>query len=339
MNRTMAIALALGVCLITGLIVWSGAADVLRVVATIGWGALIVSVFRFALLIFDTLSWRAVLDDATRPSLGRLFWVRWIADSINTLLPVARIGGEFVRARLLARERVGAESSGPIPGAVAGASVMVDVTAGIVTQFLFSVVGVVAFIILVRGDAGDSVSLLAGLALFGLGLVIFYKLQHAGPFLKLARWVEAMAGDANWLRMTGGAAALDGAVVDLYRRRLAVVHCCFWRIVGWTAGAAEVWLIMCFLGHPISLMEAFVLESLGQAARSAGFLVPGGLGVQEGGFMLVGAQLGLTPELALALSLVKRVRELAIGAPGLIAWQITEGRLAWNASSKGKTIR
>lgn len=335
----MAIALALGVCLITGLIVWSGAADVLRVVATIGWGALIVSLFRFALLIFDTLSWRAVLDAATRPSIGRLFWVRWIADSINTLLPVARIGGEFVRARLLARDSAGGMNPGPISGAVAGASVMVDVTAGIVTQFLFSVVGVVAFIVLVRGDAGNSVSLLAGLALFGLGLVIFYKIQHAGPFLKLARWVEAMAGDANWLRMTGGAAALDGAVVGLYRRRLAFVHCCFWRIVGWTAGAAEVWLIMYFLGHPISLMEAFVLESLGQAARSAGFLVPGGLGVQEGGIMLVGAQLGLTLELALALSLVKRVRELAIGAPGLIAWQITEGRLAWNAASKRKMLR
>ncbi len=183
MNRTMHLRTALGVCLITGLIVWSGAADVLRVVATIGWGALIVSLFRFALLIFDTLSWRAVLDAATRPSIGRLFWVRWIADSINTLLPVARIGGEFVRARLLARDSAGGMNPGPISGAVAGASVMVDVTAGIVTQFLFSVVGVVAFIVLVRGDAGNSVSLLAGVALFGLGLVVFYKIQHAGPLL------------------------------------------------------------------------------------------------------------------------------------------------------------
>lgn len=332
----MVIALVLGVCLTTGLIVWSGAADVLRVVATIGWGALIVSGFRFALLIFDTLSWRAVLDGAARPSLGRLFRVRWIADSINTLLPVARIGGEFVRARLLAREGAGGANPGRISGAVAGASVMVDVTAGILTQFLFSVVGVVAFVFLARGEMADSNSLLAGLALFGLGLGVFYKIQHAGPFLKLARWVESMAGDTNWLRMTGGAAALDGAVVALYRRRLAFVHCCFWRVVGWTAGTAEVWLIMYFLGHPISLMEAFVLESLGQAARSAGFLVPGGLGVQEGGFILIGAQLGLTPELALALSLVKRVRELAIGAPGLIAWQITEGRLAWGAAGKRK---
>jgi putative membrane protein len=331
MNRNMAIALALGVSLITGLIVWSGAADVLRVFATIGWGVVIVSLFRLALLIFDTLSWRAVLDARTRPSLGRLFWVRWIADSINTLLPVARIGGEFVRARLLTRDGVS--------GAVSGASVMVDVTAGIATQFLFSVIGVFAFLMLARNEMNDLGSLAAGLALFGLGLFVFYKIQNAGPFLKLARWVESMAGDAKWLDVTGGAAALDAAVVDLYRRRAAFVLCCFWRITGWVAGAAEVWLIMYFLGYPISFMEAFILESLGQAARSAGFLVPGGLGVQEGGFILIGAQLGLTPELALALSLVKRVRELALGAPGLIAWQFTEGRGAWSGANNRKMER
>jgi len=98
---------------------------------------------------------------------------------------------------------------------------------------------------------------------------------------------------------------------------------------GWISGTAEVWLILFFLGHPVTLSEAFILESLGQAARSAGFMVPGGLGVQEGGLLLVGGQLGLTPELALSLSLVKRGRELLIGVPGLIAWQIVEGRGFW----------
>ena len=72
-----------------------------------------------------------------------------------------------------------------------------------------------------------------------------------------------------------------------------------------------------------------MLESLGQAARSAGFMVPGGLGIQEGGFLLIGSHIGLTPELALSLSLIKRGRELIIGIPGLIAWQIAEGRGLW----------
>ena len=42
--------------------------------------------------------------------------------------------------------------------------------------------------------------------------------------------------------------------------------------------------------------------------------------------VLFGALLGLPADLALAVSLTKRVRELAFGLPGLAAWQWVEGR-------------
>ena len=68
-----------------------------------------------------------------------------------------------------------------------------------------------------------------------------------------------------------------------------------------------------------------MLESLIQAVRSAAFFMPGALGVQEGGLILLGAVVGLGPEVALALSLIKRIRELAVGLPALLAWQMIEG--------------
>ena len=274
MRWPILIGLLFGGGLFTALIVWYGAADILAGVVAIGWGILLVSLFRFAILVFDMLSWHVLLPREKRVPVRQLFWIRWVADSVNTLLPVARIGGEFLRALLLHRRGVA--------GAVAGASVMVDVTAGILT-----------------------------------------------PFLKLARLMERFTSVQAWTSIIGGAAALDAAVIALYRQRRATTLCCFWRIVGWVAGTGEVWLILMLLGHPVSLTEAFVLESLGQAARSAGFMVPGGLGIQEGGFLLIGSHIGLTPELALSLSLIKRGRELIIGIPGLIAWQIAEGRGLW----------
>ena len=79
------------------------------------------------------------------------------------------------------------------------------------------------------------------------------------------------------------------------------------------------------LGQPIGLAEALVLESLGQAARSAGFVVPGGLGLQEGGILTSGVWLGLAPEVVLAAALLKRAREVAYGVPGLIAWSCVDG--------------
>jgi len=72
-----------------------------------------------------------------------------------------------------------------------------------------------------------------------------------------------------------------------------------------------------------------MLESLGNAVRGAAFAVPGALGVQEGGFILLGSQLGLDAETSLALSLVKRFRELVFGLPGLVVWQATLGHHLW----------
>lgn len=318
MKWSILFGLILGGGLFTALITWYGASDILAGVLAIGWGILLVVVFRVALLVVDMLSWHVVIPRDKRISAGRLFWIRWIADSVNTLLPVARIGGEFLRALLLHRRGV--------EGPIAGASVMVDVTAGVLTQFIFSVVGVIAFAGIVGGGQDTIVNLTLGLALFGAGLAGFYIVQRSGPFLRLARLMERFASMNTWTTITGGAAALDAAVVALYRQRRATTLCCFWRIVGWVGGTGEVWLILMLLGHPVTLMEAFVLESLGQAARSAGFMIPGGLGIQEGGLILIGSHIGLTPELALTLSLIKRGRELIVGIPGLVAWQVAEGR-------------
>ena len=97
-------------------------------------------------------------------------------------------------------------------------------------------------------------------------------------------------------------------------------------MISWLLGGFEIMLIMHFLGHDISLREALVIESLGQASKAAGFMIPGALAVQEGGYVLVCSAFGIGPDTAIALSLVKRVREIVLGLPGLIAWQILEAR-------------
>jgi hypothetical protein len=80
------------------------------------------------------------------------------------------------------------------------------------------------------------------------------------------------------------------------------------------------------MGMPVSATDAVILESLSQALRGAAFAVPSALGVQEGGFTVLGSLFGIPPETALALSFVKRVPDLAIGLPGLLAWHWLEMR-------------
>ena len=57
------------------------------------------------------------------------------------------------------------------------------------------------------------------------------------------------------------------------------------------------------------------------------FIIPNAYGIQEGAYMMVGALLGLTADFALAVSLATRVRELLIDIPGLIYWQVLEGKI------------
>ena len=81
-------------------------------------------------------------------------------------------------------------------------------------------------------------------------------------------------------------------------------------------GTGEVWLALRFLGNPVGWIDALLLESVGQAIRGAAFMIPGSLGAQEGGYLLIAPLVGLPPEAGLALSLAKRARELALGLPG-----------------------
>jgi len=126
----------------------------------------------------------------------------------------------------------------------------------------------------------------------------------------------------DWRSLSSSAEAMDAWIGRLYGNRRAIPVSLVWHVLSWVLGASEIWLALRLLGHPVPLPTAVVLESLGEAIRTAAFAIPGALGVQEGGFVLLGNVYGFGPELSIALSLTKRVRELCLGIPGLIVWQL-----------------
>ena len=58
---------------------------------------------------------------------------------------------------------------------------------------------------------------------------------------------------------------------------------------------------------------------MSMTVRNAAFAVPGQLGVQEGGYLVIGNLLGIPGDTAFAISLIARFRDLAIGIPFLKA--------------------
>jgi putative membrane protein len=302
------------------LIIASGAAQVAHAMLMIGWGLIPITLFHLIPLTLSALSWRELLPAASRPHTVTVIWIGWIRESINTLLPVASIGGDLASMRLVHLRGV--------PGAQATSSVIVDITVGVATQLVFVLSGVA--LLLMRSTDHHSL-LVAGTVLLAMGILFvaitaFVLLQHRGLFAGFTKFARRLMPE-KWLSaLAGRAAMIDDSVVATYRNGPVMLRASLLRLVGWAAGAGEVWLVMQSLGQPIGVAEAYILESLSSGVRAATFMVPGALGTLEGSYILFGAMFGLPADTALAIALSKRVRELAFGVPGLLLWQYIEGR-------------
>ncbi len=301
------------------LIVDNGAGEIAHAMVTIGWGLLPITLFHVVPLFFSALSWRELLPFSSRPGLVCVTWIRWIRESINSLLPVANVGGDIASARL-------AHLRG-VPGAQAAASMVVDTTVGVVTQLVFVMTGVMLLV----NRSSEHASLVAalrvliGTAIAFVVIAAFLLLQHRSMFVLFAKVARGFL-PKKWLsNVEGSASTIDDAVAGTYRRRFALLRASLLRLIGWAAGTGEIWLTMQFLGQPLGMIDAFILESLGSGVRAAAFMVPGGLGALEGGFVLFGSLFGMPADAALAVSLTKRVRELILGLPGLLVWHWVEG--------------
>ena len=98
-----------------------------------------------------------------------------------------------------------------------------------------------------------------------------------------------------------------------YRYRPGLKRGLSLHLLAWIGNGGEAWVALHFMGVPLSLAAVLAIESLLYAIRSLAFLVPNAAGVQEGAYVMLGGLFGLPPDTALALSLLKRARDLAIG--------------------------
>jgi len=313
----LALALGLmGLALATGLIAYQGFAVVFAAIASAGFGLLLVGFFHLAPLTVNARAWQILIAGRRRPSLARFIWATWLRESVNGLLPVARIGGEFVAVRFMIQHGL---RTAPVV-----ASVIVDMTLCVASQFAYTVLGL-ALLVRYTGDLAMTMSVALGLLVVVPLIGIFIVAQNFGLFTLLARIVNRLFGD-RFAAFVGGAGALDRSVRVIYRRPGRLLGCTLWQFAAWILASGEVWLALRFLGHPVSIADALLVDAITHAASTAAFLVPAAIGVQEGAFMIVGGLLGLSPELSLALALTRRARDLIVFLPGLLVWQVQEGQ-------------
>ncbi len=175
-----------GLALATALFAYEGVGAIFAALASAGIGIVWASLFHFVSMAINARAWQVLLPARRRGSLAFFLWVVWVREAVNGLLPVARIGGEVASARLLIRGRLRP------PHAVA--SLVVDVTVSIVSQFFFTLLGLA--LLLRRGASADVIGeielgLVAAIPLVVALLVV----QRFGFFALLARLCHALFGD------------------------------------------------------------------------------------------------------------------------------------------------
>jgi putative membrane protein len=321
MTRAASWLLSLGVLLFVGVLVSQDFSAIMATLAHAGWGLLIVALFHLLPLLIDALAICVLFQEgSSRHPLRDSLLARWVGESANSLMPAGQIGGPVLMARFLGQRG--------LPKDEAAAAITVSTTMQTFAQIAFALLGIV-----VLGTQSNQFSpaalrtaALVASAFLAVQVGGFYLVQRRGLFSKVMWAVRRFSRKRDWSQWVTQAEAIDVAVRDTYRRNGPVSASFLLSLAGWIVGTGEVYLIARFLGTPVSWHIAFVLESLGQAIRGAGFAIPGALGVQEGGYLLLAPLAGLTPDAAVALSLAKRTRELLLGLPGLLYLRLSGGQ-------------
>jgi putative membrane protein len=287
-----------------------------------GWNLLWLVPYRGLYFLLYSLGWFRLLrpyDPGRRATFAYVFWVTTVREGIDRLLPVASVGGGIVGVRLM-RWR-------GLPVAAVAATVIAEILLTLVALYLFSVLGL---LLLMGIDvAGTEYRRLLLVALFALPvpLVTGLLLRYGSVFARLERALRPWVG---FTAISEGAAALDLELRACLRRSRTLLFAGSLQLGALIAGSFEIWFILRLVGHPIGFAAAVIMESLTQAVRHMAFFVPAGLGVQEASLVVLGHALGVSSELALTVSIAKRLRELLCGVPPLLSWQWLETR-RWSA--------
>jgi putative membrane protein len=307
-----------GLAAIAALIAVFGAGAVLRSLIAIGWrGFAAICLIHLGLIAVMGLAWRGLAP-------GRPIWAflsaRLLREAGSEVLPLSPVGGCVIGARALILAGV--------PGSTAAASTIVDLTLEFLAKLAYTALGLVLLVGL-RPGSQMTLPVTVGLAAASLGAIGLVAAQQHG-----FRLFERLAGNLGrgWAERTAsGAAALQEALRRTYQRTVGLWAGFALHLACWIAGALEAWLALRLAGAGLPFETVLVIESLLYAIRTLAFAVPNAVGVQEGAYVLIGASFGLAPDMALALSLVKRARDLAIGLPALGVWQIVESRRLWRS--------
>jgi putative membrane protein len=304
-----------GLGVLAYLVFYVGVGAVFAAVSKVGWGGFaLICVIGLALFAILGGAWFTVVPASSRPRFTTFIWGRAVRDSAAEVLPFSQVGGFVIGARAVTLRGVSA--------AMASASTIVDVTTEMMAQIAYVLVGVA--ILIARVPKSQSSDRLANIAMIAtvvgvLGAIGFVVVQKRG-FAHVERLASRFLPKA-----AAQAGALQGAMESIHAAPLRIFLSVCIHLLGWFASAFAAYVIVRLMGVHVAYVSMVAIEALLCAIRSAAIIVPNALGVQEAAYAMLMPLFGLSAPVGIALSLLRRARDIAMGIPILLVWQAAEG--------------
>lgn len=325
--------LFLGLLTLIGLIWHIGPARLAGAVAGLGAQALVVILLPSVLMyLLEAIGWRITLGrQASKVAFWRLFVIRTAGEVVNMTTPTAYIGGEPLKAFLLKRQGISM-----VDGL---ASVVTAKTTMTLAQVVFILIGIALMISHmntagVAGLSGSSnASVLAASAGFGLllfGTALFVLVQRRGLFMATLGVLRQSGIRIPYLESREHRLReLDRTILEFYARdRRGFLLSTGTFFLGWLAEALEAYAILYYLGAPADLQSAFSIAALSVFIKGGTFFIPGSVGAQDGGNLMLLLAYGYTDVAGMTFALLRRLRELVWIVIGLVCLAILGGRRA-----------
>ncbi len=304
-------------------IIWHiGPASILSTASHLGPVAIGVILFPMILVYgLEAVGWRMTLGShAQSVGFARLFAIRMAGETVNVTTPTAYVGGEPLKAYLLKPYGV--------PFVEGLASVVTAKTTMTIAQVLFILVGIgLSFWILGPSEHYVMASLIS-VGLLTFGVIMFVAVQRYGlamGCLRLLQWCRIPATFLEKRQST--LEELDSTIRNFYTQQQHTFYLALLTFfVAWLLESLEVYAILYYLDAPVDILTSVSLAALTVFIKGSTFFIPGSLGAQEGGYVLLLLAFGYPDVTGITFALIRRVREIIWIVVGLICLMALKGK-------------
>ena len=289
--------------------------------AETGWGICWVVAVYWVAFVVDTVAWQFTLPSTSLNSLWlyNLWKVRMVGAAFGKMLPFSAFGGAPIKGYLLKKHY----GIGYKEGA---ASIILIESTHLISMVIFMASGV--FLILYDSNLPQSYYTFStiSLSILAVGIFAFYIIQRLKITSIAGSWISQRSLGRRLEKFLSHLQDFDERLVEFYtKKRPYFFGALGLNLLNWYLGALEVYVILYFLGHPVSIAESIILETLVELVRAGTFFIPATIGSQEAAFLLATGAITGQPALGLATALMRRVRE--------IVWLILGFALGWQYSA------